>query len=104
MVDASSVPIIPAPPRPPREGWTESYGNELNRWFADLTRLAFGFQYARLWGMYLAPGVFPTSGDGLKPGEVFSNDGILTLVREGDIWAGGFAVTAELGTLTVTTV
>jgi hypothetical protein len=100
--DASVVPIIPAPPRPPRAGWTESYGNELNRWLENTIRTLTGFQYARLWGMYLAPGVFPTSGDGLKPGEVFSNDGILTLVREGDIWAGGFEVSAELGTLTVT--
>ena len=60
-----------------------------------------GFSYARLSGMFLAP-TFPTSGYGLRAGEVFANDGILTVVREDDIWLGGFAVAAELGTLTVT--
>ena len=69
----------------------------------NTVRQLTGFTYGRFSGMYLAPESFPTSGSGLKPGEVFSNDGVLTWVQEGDIWAGGFALEAELGTLTVVT-
>lgn len=94
--------IIPAPPRPPADGaWTRGYGNELNRWLENLARVVGGFTYVRANGIFLAT-TFPTSGYGLRPGEVFANDGVLTVVREDDIWAGAFAVSAELGTLTVT--
>lgn len=100
MVDVNqTIPIIPAPPRPPRQGWTESYGNELNRWLENYVRQLTGFTYGRFSGMMF---VGPTSGDGLRPGEVFSNGGVLTVVREGDVWAGGLSARAEIGTLTVT--
>ena len=104
MAVSGGNPIIPPPPRPSREGWTEGYGNELNRWLENTIRQLTGFTYGRFSGLYLAPESFPTSGGGLKPGEVFSNGGVLTWVQEGDIWAGGFGISAELGTLTVTTV
>jgi hypothetical protein len=81
--------------------FTQDWVNELNRWLTGLSEQQAGFIYARLNGMFLAT-TFPTSGYGLRAGEVFANDGILTVVREDDIWAGGFAITTELGTLTVT--
>ena len=94
------VPIFPAPPRPPASGWNESYGNELNRWLENVTRQLTGFTYGKFSGMMLAT-TFPTSGYGLRAGEVFANAGILTVVREDDIWIGSFAVTGSVGTITV---
>jgi len=102
MVAPNQVVIIPPPPRPPPGGeWTVDYGNQLNRWLENLARIVGGVNYGRFNGIYLASS-FPTSGYGLYPGEVFANDGILTVVRPDDIWLGSFAVGAELGTLTVT--
>lgn len=97
----NQIPILPAPPRPPPSGWSQEYGNELNRWLTSISEILTGFTYGRFNGLFLAT-TFPTSGYGLRAGEVFANDGILTVVREDDIWAGGFAITTELGTLTVT--
>jgi hypothetical protein len=94
------VPIFPAPPRPPASGWNESYGNELNRWLSNVTAQLSGFTYGKFSGILLAS-TFPTSGYGLKAGEVFANAGILTVVREDDIWLGSFAVTGSVGTITV---
>lgn len=101
MADRTQFVILPAPPRPPESGWTRDYGNELNRWLENLQRLLGGFTYVRANGIFLAP-TFPTTGYGLRAGEVFVNDGVLTVVRPDDIWAGGFAVSAQLGSLTVT--
>ncbi len=100
MAMSNQIPIRPAPPRPPAE-LTQEWANELNRWLTGLSEAQAGFVYARLSGLFLAA-TFPTSGYGLRAGEVFANDGILTVVREDDIWLGSFAVSAELGTLTVT--
>lgn len=100
MVDTPIIPIFPAPPRPPASGWNENYGNELNRWLENVTRQLTGFTYGRFSGMMLAT-TFPTSGYGLRAGEVFANDGVLTMVREDDIWIGSFAVTGSVGTITV---
>lgn len=99
MAGPNQVPIRPAPPRAPAE-FSQEWVNELNRWLTNLSEAQAGFIYARLSGMFWPNP--PTSGYGLRAGEVFSNDGILTVVQEDDIWAGGFAVSAELGTLTVT--
>ena len=44
---------------------------------------------------------FPTSGYGLRTGEVFANDGILTVVQADGAYLGSFAVTGSVGTLTV---
>lgn len=95
-----NIPMFPAPPRPPREGWTPAYGNELTRWLQNISEHFDDFTYGRFNGLLLLS--FPTSGYDLRVGEVFSNGGVLTVVRENDIWAGGFAVTTELGSLTVT--
>ena len=100
MTNTVLVPIFPAPPRPPASGWNESYGNELNRWLENVTRQLTGFTYGKFSGMMLAT-TFPTSGYGLRAGEVFANAGILTVVREDDIWIGSFAVTGSVGTITV---
>lgn len=99
-VQTQLIPIFPAPPRPPPQGWTPDYGNQLNRWLENVTNILSGFTYGRFSGMLLAP-TFPTSGYGLRAGEVFANDGILTVVRPDDIWAGGFTMSVGIGTLTV---
>lgn len=94
------IPIFPAPPRPPPGGWTPDYGNQLNRWLENVTAILSNFTYGRFSGMMLAD-TFPTSGYGLRAGEVFANDGVLTVVRPDDIWIGSFAVTGSVGTITV---
>lgn len=94
--------ILPAPPRPPRE-YTPEYGNQLYRWMESLARHTQSVYYLRGSGLYLSPDSLPTSGYGLKPGEVFANAGILTVVREDDIWLGSQSATGSVGTLTVTT-
>ncbi len=100
MANTPLIPIFPAPPRPPVGGWSDSYGNELNRWLTNVTDTLSGFTYGKFAGMLLAD-TFPTSGYGLRTGEVFANAGILTVVREDDIWIGSFAVTGSVGTITV---
>ena len=95
------IAVLPAPPRPPAE-YTYEFGMEMNRWLCHVAAMLTGTNYLRGGGLSLAPESFPTSGAGLKPGEVFSNDGVLTWVQVGDIWIGGLAIEAELGTLTVT--
>lgn len=99
MVDVNQAVIITAPPRPGPE-YAIEYMNQLNRWLENLARIVSGPSYLRGTGLYLVG--LPTSGYGLKPGEVFADAGILTIVRPDDIWAGGFSVSTELGTLTVT--
>lgn len=99
MAGPNQIPIRPAPPRAPVQ-FSENWVNELNRWLTSLSEAQAGFLYVRVAGMYWPSP--PTSGYGLQAGEVFSNDGILTVVQEDDIWAGGFSATVELGTLTVT--
>ena len=99
MPNTPQIPIFPPPPRPGPE-YSVDYMNQLNRWLENISRFVVGINYLRGSGLYLNG--IPTSGYGLYPGEVFSNDGVLTIVREDDIWMGSFAVSAELGELTVT--
>lgn len=100
--DPHQIVILPAPPRVPAEGWTADYGNQMNRWLQSLSLQLAGISYLRGSALYLSPESMHTSGYGLKPGEVFANAGILTMVRADDIWAGSFEITGEVGTLTVT--
>lgn len=95
--------IIPAPPRTPdriTDPVMREYLNQLNRWLESFVRQQTGLPYLRGSGLYLDG--LPTSGYGLKPNEVFANDGILTIVRADDIWAGGFAIAVSVGSVTVT--
>lgn len=45
----------------------------------------------------------PDTGDGLRVGDIFSNGGVLTIVRENDIFLGTVSSVVSLGELTVTT-
>ncbi len=102
MVASSAplIPIFPAPPRPPPSGvWTPDYGNQLNRWLENVTNTLTGFTYARLNGMLW---VGPFSPEGLKTGEVFANVNILTVIRLEDAWIWpGVSATGAVGTITV---
>jgi hypothetical protein len=91
--------ILPAPPRYTEGMESRDYANQMNRWLDNLHRYATGVVYLRGNGLYL-PGL-PTTGYGLSPDEVFSNGGILTIVRAGDVWAGPLSATATVGTVTV---
>lgn len=99
MAQASQLVILPAPPR-----WTgqseEDYNNQLNRWFSNLYDFVTGLTYLRGSGLYLRG--LAESGYMLKTGEVFSNGGVLTIVRDGDIWAGGMSIGCVVGSVTVT--
>lgn len=88
---------LSAPPRPPPE-WTAEYGQQLLRWLQTVERVLSGVSYGRFSGLFL-PGL-PTSGYNLRPGEVFANAGVLTVVREDDIWVGGFAISVDSGSVT----
>lgn len=100
MPVSNQLTVLPAPPRYTGQP-TPDYANQLNRWLDNLYRWSTGVNYLRGNGLFL-PGL-PTIGFGLRTGEVFANDGILTIVRDGDIWADTFAVEVEAGSVTVTT-
>lgn len=44
-----------------------------------------------------------TNGSGLEVNQVFSDGGILRVVREGDVYAPSYSATVYVGTVTVTT-
>lgn len=91
--------IQPGVPRAP-DIFTRDWANQLTRWLENLQRVG-AFSLLRGSGIYLVG--LPSSGSGLKPGEVFSNGGVLTIVREGETWLGSVSTTTAIGTLTVST-
>lgn len=99
--DVRAAPLLPAPPRAPAQ-WTPDYANQLNRWLTNLEQTLQGIYLLRGAGLYLSTDSLPVSGYGLYPGTVFSNEGVLTIVRPDDIWAGSLAVETGLGSVTVT--
>ena len=86
------------PPRAPKE-LTVDWANQLTRWLTELYPADGSMAYLRGGGLYLQD--LPSTGHGLKTGGVFSNAGILTVVREDDIWIGGVKVSVSPGTVTV---
>ena len=92
-------PIAPAAPRAPTE-FTQEWAMQLNRWIENYTRLAAFPAVLRGGRLYLPD--LPTNAYGLNVGEVFSNNGILTIIREGDAYIGPIVSKTELGTLRVT--
>lgn len=100
-VQVHVLPIFPAPPRPPAEGWTADYGNQLNRWLTNITTQLAGWTFVRA-SHIMVPNTFYVSAYGLRVGEVYANDGILTVVLEGDIGLDGVEATGSVGDLTIT--
>ncbi len=101
MANTPLIPIFPAPPRPPPGGWTQDYGNQLDRWLRNVTDTLAAFNYGKFSGMMLAA-TFPSTPEGLKTGEVFTNINILTVVRLNDAWIWpGVSITGSVGTITV---
>lgn len=98
MVERAALPIAQVLPRPSAE-YSVDYQNQLVRAIVQLQQLVTGIGYLRGSGLFL-PGL-PIVGYGLRVGEVFSNHGVLTIVREGDIWLDTFSVSVEVGTVTV---
>lgn len=96
-----NVPVLPAAPRP-SPVWTVEYGNQLYRWLAAVQQYFGGTPYLRGSGLFFPTGALPETGYNLAPGMVFSNAGVLTVVREDDIWAGPLTMNAAIGTVTVT--
>lgn len=94
-----AVPIIPAPPRPPTL-WSLDFGNQLTRWLQNFVDQITGVYLLRGSGLFL-PGL-PVSAYGLKVDMVWSNKGVLTLVREGDVALAPITASGALGTITVT--
>eukprot|EP00923_Selenidium_pygospionis_P050811 GHVN01088075.1.p2 GENE.GHVN01088075.1~~GHVN01088075.1.p2 ORF type:complete len:101 (-),score=1.16 GHVN01088075.1:62-364(-) len=45
----------------------------------------------------------PSNGSGLATGEVFEDNGLLKIVRSGDVFVGTLLATGAVGTVTVTT-
>jgi hypothetical protein len=99
MAQSSQLTVLKAPPRYTGQA-DNDYHNELNRWFQSLYDYTSGVTYLRGNGLFLPN--LPTSGYLLKAGEVFSNGGVLTIVRDGDIWAGGMSIGCAVGSVTVT--
>ena len=98
---ALSRSILPAPPRAP-DKIDLDWANQQARWLEALARWINSAPYLTLSGLFFPPGALSTTGYGLKPGEVFANEGILTIVREDDIWAGGSGISVSGGSVTVT--
>lgn len=98
MAATNQLVVLPAPPRYTGQA-PEDYANQMNRWLDSLYSYVTGLTYLRGNGLFL-PGL-PMTGAGLRVGEVFSNGGVLTIVRASDIWIDTFAVTAYAGTVTV---
>ena len=101
MANTPLIPIFPAPPRPPTQGWTPSYGNELTRWLQNVSEYFVQFNYLKASGMMLAT-TFPASAYGLRVGEGWLNVRVLTFVIEGDVGLDGVEMTGSVGTITVT--
>jgi hypothetical protein len=97
---AGLIPIFPAPPRPPASGWDQNYGNELNRWLANVTEQFINFTYQKASGIMIATS-FPRSAYGLRVGEGWLNVRVLTFVIEGDIGLSTVSATGSVGTITV---
>ena len=100
MADNQQAVIIPAPPRPPASAEPREYFNQLTRWLTNLAALDSSIHYLRGNGLYL-PGLV-LSAYNLKPGEVWDNDGILTIVHSGDVGLSGVSSTSAVGSVTVT--
>lgn len=100
MTETTRIIVLPPPPRPQPQ-FSYDYANQMNRWLTALQEQLQGVYYLRGGGLWLSPDSLPVSGYGLKPGEVFANDGILTIAREGDVWAGGVGVEASVTSVTV---
>jgi len=102
-MDSTSRPqlaIPPALPRPPDStpSDTRNYLNQLVRMIEGYIRLSSGAPLLRGGGLFL-PGL-PTSEAGLAPDMVFSNNGVLTLVRLNAANVTGGKITTALGTVT----
>ena len=85
----------------PTFGYDQSYMNVLVR--ALQQQFDFMSNPSVLRGGDLFLSNIPTRGAGLAPGYVFSDSGILKIVRQGDIYAESFSFTVSVGTVTVTT-
>ena len=94
-----AVPIIPAPPRPPEE-YSLRFGNELYRWLQNFADQITGVYLLRGSGLYLPE--ITKSAYGLKVDMVWSNKGVLTLVRTGDVGLSTVSAAGGVGTITVT--
>lgn len=107
MADSNHDVIFPPPPRVTSWPPTQAYFNELNRWYENVQRYMTGVNFIRFSGLFtpVIGGVtgFPTTAYDLKIGFVWANDGVLTLVREGDTGVEGVAAAVAVGTVTVTT-
>lgn len=102
MATPQQLVILQAPPRYTPGQDAQDYANAVNLWLANLYRYLTGVVYLRGNGLFFPPPALPTSGYGLYPGEVFSNGGVLTIVGIDDIWAAGGAISAAVGSVTVT--
>jgi hypothetical protein len=97
------IAIIPALPKPPDSlpADARNYANQLVKALEDYIRLQTGTPLLRGSGLFL-PGL-PTSEYGLPPDMVFSNNGVLTLVRANAAVVTGSAAVSALGHVTTHT-
>tara|TARA_R110000868_G_scaffold352421_1_gene613677 strand:- start:141 stop:512 length:372 start_codon:yes stop_codon:yes gene_type:complete len=100
MANTALLPIFPAPPRPPTQGWTPSYGNELTRWLENISQHFDDFTYGRFTGLLFLS--FPPSAYGLRVGEAYLNGRVLTVVLTGDTGLSTVYATGSVGTITTT--
>lgn len=96
---AGRSPIITAPPRVVTEP-DRQWADNLVRWLERFVVEQRGAGALRGGTLYLSN--LPSNGFCLKAGEVFENNGILTIVRENDIWTGPLSTTVTAGAVTVT--
>lgn len=97
----SSVPPLPTVPLAPRTYDAKAFDNIIRELQTALTRLIAARPIATTG---FDTNGFPENGGTLLPGQVFINEnGLLQVVRPGDIFVAPLSATGEIGTVTVLT-
>lgn len=97
MVDKQLLSTLPLPPEEYDRGYMES--------LVRIVELHF-FQAAEpgdLRAAKMAATQLPTTGGGLRDGDIFDDGGVLKIIRAGDAYSGTTVGTTAVGTVTVST-
>ena len=92
---------VPRLPRPSGTEITENYIDQLVAALEETVDILNATRQRNFTEIHLTN--TPTRGDGLRIGDVFSDSGILSIVRASVGYAGTLAGTASLGTVTIVT-
>ncbi len=95
MVDKQLVPTLPLPP----DGYDQGYMESPIR--AGELHFLQGAEPGDMRAAKMAATQLPTTGGGLRNGDIFDDGGTLRIVRSGDAFSGTTVGTTSVGTVTV---